>query len=275
MKTDRPAFAFGRRFAVVLLIAVLIAGLGFCRKTEDIDATEMVLAGETPLAKAAAHGDIKAIGKLIDDGAEVDTKDTLGRTPLHIAAFYGNSRTSAFLISKGADVNAQDRIGMTPLHVAVISGGIREVEALLEEKADINLRTAANQTVLHLSAATGQPRLTRLLLDRGADPNSEDGKGKNPLFYAVQNSHPQTAAVIRQAISGDTKKAVKRKAEKERAEKTDMQKSDAPSVPSASTVLPESSAASPENPVDSEIPEPSIVLPQLSNPPTLAPDTSE
>ena len=106
---------------------------------------------------------------------------------LHIAAFYGNSRTSAFLISKGADVNAQDRIGMTPLHVAVISGGIREVEALLEEKADINLRTAANQTVLHLSAATGQPKLTRLLLDRGADPNSEDGKGKNPLFYAVQN----------------------------------------------------------------------------------------
>mgnify|MGYP000904427119 CR=1 FL=1 len=134
MKTDRPAFAFGRRFAVVLLIAVLIAGLGFCRKKEDIDATEMVLAGETPLAKAAAHGDIKAIGKLIDDGAEVDTKDTLGRTPLHIAAFYGNSRTSAFLISKGADVNAQDRIGMTPLHVAVISGGIREVEALLEKK---------------------------------------------------------------------------------------------------------------------------------------------
>ena len=65
MNPTRPAFAFGRRLIVALLVAAIIAGLGFCRKAQNADDTEAVLAGEKPLAKAAAHGDIEEIGRLI------------------------------------------------------------------------------------------------------------------------------------------------------------------------------------------------------------------
>ena len=240
----RPAFALGRRFAALLLIAILIVGIGFCSKREEPDGAEAILAGETPLAKAAALGDIQEITQLLDDN-DVDAKDTLGRTPLHIAAFYGNVKASAFLISKGADINAQDRVGMTPLHVAVISGGRREVNLLVEEKADISLRTASGQTVLHLSAATGQPKLTRFLIDSGADPMAEDSKGKNPLFYAVKNSHPQTAAVLRQFMPKEKKKPANKK--NVRIDKNETP----PIVPAPSTQpAPASSAPSPVTPTE-------------------------
>ena len=87
---------------------------------------------------------------------------------------------------------------MTPLHIAVLSGGRQEVELLLDLKADLKASTNAGQTALHLSAATGQPKLTKFLIERGINPQSKDASEKTALFYAVQNKHPQTAAVLKQ-----------------------------------------------------------------------------
>ena len=100
--------------------------------------------------------------------------------------------------------------------------------------------------MLHLSAATGQPKLTRFLIDSGADPLAEDNEGKNPLSYAVQNNHPQTAAVLRQFMPKEKKKPVTKK----KNVKIDQNETP-PIVPAPSTQpAPASSAPSPVTPTE-------------------------
>ena len=200
---DRP-----RRVASLIAIAALAVACGGCGQNTGKSApppsgAEAPPVAESPLAKAATQGNLGDLRDQLDSGADIDSRDALGRTPLHIAAFYGWPKTTELLVSRGADVNARDRVGMTPLHAAVISGGRAEVELLLRRGADITARSEAGQTALHLSAATGQPKLSKYLIDQGADPRSQDSNGKTPLFYAEQNKHPQTIALLQQYADTD------------------------------------------------------------------------
>ena len=209
--THRPSLGqdyrhpFGVRARYPLATALVTAVLALAGCGQDAGKTaatpannEAQPSAESPLAKAAVQGNLGDIRDQLDKGADVNARDALGRTALHIAAFYGWPKTTELLIARGADINARDRVGMTPLHAAVISGGRAEVELLLRRKADIHARSDAGQTALHLSAATGQPKLSRYLIEQGADPRGEDSNGKTPLFYAEQNKHPQTTALLQQ-----------------------------------------------------------------------------
>jgi ankyrin repeat protein len=203
-RTAFPALRFGAICRLLALVAcgALLLGVSACSKrTENNTAVvkeELSPVAESPLARAAIEADLDEIKTLLDGGAELNAKDTLGRTALHMAAFYGQLKVTELLIERGADVNIKDRVGMTPLHVAVLSGGRQEVELLLEKKARINLKSDAGQTALHLAAATGQPKLSKYLIEHGGDPKSLDTDGKPPLFYAIQNKHPQTTALLKQ-----------------------------------------------------------------------------
>lgn len=190
------------RIAAAIIAGMFLLNLAGCGKQTDKPvvpaASEALPATDSPLIKASTQDDPDAIKAFLDAGADVNAKDVLGRTPLHIAAFYGHLKISELLIARGADINAKDRVGMTALHAAVLSGGRQEVELLLDKKADINAKSDAGQTALHLSASTGQPKLSRFLIEQGADPQSKDSDGKIPLFYAMQNQHPQTTALFQQ-----------------------------------------------------------------------------
>ncbi len=153
-------------------------------------------AQESPLARAAARGNLAKARELLDAGARTDEHDNLGRTPLHLAAFSGYPKTSALLIARGASLDAKDRVGMTPLHAAVLGGEIQEVELILDNKPDIRAATDTGLTALHLAAATGQDKLATVLVQRGADPQSKDRDGRTPLFYALKNQHPSTVAIL-------------------------------------------------------------------------------
>ncbi len=80
----------------------------------DVNAKEPYNAG-TPLMLAALTGQTSAAEMLIENGAEVDTKNNDGSTALLIAAFFGHPETLRLLIEKGADVNALNKEGQTPL----------------------------------------------------------------------------------------------------------------------------------------------------------------
>lgn len=67
---------------------------------------------------AAAHGQQKAIGTLINRGANVNFRIKDGRTSLHCAAQAGKEEAIDVLIARGADVNARSKDGKTPLQYA-------------------------------------------------------------------------------------------------------------------------------------------------------------
>ncbi len=75
--------------------------------------------GETPLMRAAEHGNLRAVDVLLKAGAHVNAKDEDGNTALMDAADKGHSDVVLRLIQSGADVNARDDEGETALSKAI------------------------------------------------------------------------------------------------------------------------------------------------------------
>ncbi|MEZ0345545.1 MAG: ankyrin repeat domain-containing protein [Infirmifilum sp.] len=93
------------------------------------------------LHKAASRGDLREVKRLLDSGADPNTRDWLsGETPLHKAAANGQFDIAKLLLDHGADPNAPDKYGRTPLYHAAANGQFRVARLLLERGADPLIR---------------------------------------------------------------------------------------------------------------------------------------
>lgn len=79
------------------------------------------------LLHACLLGDLARVRKLIDAGADVNTRGALDMTPLMIAAQDGHLLVVKALLQKGADIHAQNIVGQTALRLAML----REREAVI------------------------------------------------------------------------------------------------------------------------------------------------
>lgn len=69
--------------------------------------------------------DCKLAQILINNGADINTKDKSGNTPLHYCIYYKNYKLMKLLVNNGADVNVHDNNGRTPLHLAIASNFVK------------------------------------------------------------------------------------------------------------------------------------------------------
>ena len=69
------------------------------------------------------------------------------QTPLQFACKYGNLGVIEYLVNQRADVNSKDLNDYTPLHLAAQKGHLIVVEYLVIQKADIN---AKNKYIVYL-----------------------------------------------------------------------------------------------------------------------------
>lgn len=88
------------------------------------------------LCVAARKGEVRAIQRLINNGAAINGRDQHGWTALHRAAFKGRIDTVRFLIDKGVEMEMRDEDGYTALHCAVEAGHGDVVELLVKKGAD-------------------------------------------------------------------------------------------------------------------------------------------
>ena len=96
-----------------------------------------------------------------------------GETPLHMAAALGAEKASLALLNGGADVRARTSLGWTPLHYAAWSDSPGVVDALLSRGADMNAREArvyglASRTPLQVAVEAGSAGAASALRGAGA-----------------------------------------------------------------------------------------------------------
>ena len=153
----------------------------------DINARDQ--GGLTPLHGAARFGNLGAVRLLLSrEGIEIDPKNSLGYTPLCMAMMFRYFDVARELIRRGADVNSKNRAGFTMLHGAVALGRKDEAEILLEASGiDVDARSGSGLTPLHFAAQRSRMGIARLLIAGGADVNARASDGSTPLIVAIKS----------------------------------------------------------------------------------------
>lgn len=125
---------------------------------------------------------------LIAVGVDVNAKTTYGGTALSFAVETCNTKGVKLLLQNGADVNVKDSNGVSPLMIALEPIGEMyspEIPRLLiENGANVNETQPGGLTPLHYAC---DPKIIKLLVKKGVNINARTLKGRTPLHMATLN----------------------------------------------------------------------------------------
>ena len=183
-----------------------------------------------PLEHAAARGNLDLFNKLLEAGADLNSRYEHDTTALHIAAEEGHDGIVSTLLLKGAHKDARDDKGDTPLllasdegHLPVVEtlltagadlkirgsrgsaleiaaeeGHVPVIQAILGHGADINDRCLAGDTALHIAALFDQVGAVDALVEGGADIEFKNETGETPFLGAAQEANSKAMLALRQ-----------------------------------------------------------------------------
>ncbi len=155
---------------------------------------------DNPLYWAARRGDVKAVRRLLGEGADPDRIAFGDGTPLMGAVRSGEIGIVELLLEAGADPDLASRGDGTPLIVAADREETEMVRVLLAAGADPDLASPGEGAPLIAAAGAGSLPIIDLLLEAGADPDIAAPRDGNPLIAAAL--HGETAAVRRLLAAG-------------------------------------------------------------------------
>ena len=147
------------------------------------------------LVEAAKKGKIKKVQKLLDQGANVDSrehKSIFVQTAFMQAVLNDHFDVADLLLDNGADIQAVNHYGQTALNQSVKptikknKNAFSRVQYLIENGANINLDNALTQCYRNEGYEHIVPEdVCALLVKNGADVNLPDRDGHNALFYVT------------------------------------------------------------------------------------------
>jgi hypothetical protein len=98
------------------------------------------------LFRACENKNLGRVIELVEQGIDINFKDTYERTPLHIARSVEIAR---YLVKKGANIHCKTVFGETPLHFAIYD--IEILKYLVENGADIYCKSNVGATALDIA----------------------------------------------------------------------------------------------------------------------------
>jgi len=117
-------------------------------------------------------------------GADVFHISLKNESPLHTAARHGSGESARFFIEQGLQVDLKDTRNFTPLHIASAKNHQHVVQILLDYGADIQAKTANGHNCMELADAKDHMELAFYLYIRhtGSNKATMRERLKNPLF---------------------------------------------------------------------------------------------
>ena len=122
----------------------------------------------SPIHTAAKRGDLAIVKFELENGENINAKDTDNWTPLHIAVRFTHQELVEFLIANGANVNAKGgwQEG-APLHWASSSGKMKIVELLIFNGANVNAKAKNGGTPLDWARVEDQQKVADFIYKQG------------------------------------------------------------------------------------------------------------
>jgi ankyrin repeat protein len=188
-----------------LIIAAKAGNLELARllieKGADVNAKATVGGGATALCYAALGNNLDVVRELLKHGAAVNAPANSGMRPLYYAAITHGIALAELLISRGADLEAYGSADVygrqyTPLMGAALEGDSEMVELLLAKGAKIENTGSAGDTALMSVAKTEHAEIVKLLLAKGANVNATGPKGHTALIYAAYNGQLEAIRLL-------------------------------------------------------------------------------
>ena len=141
---------------------------------------------QIPLHQAVRRGNLRIASRLLDFGANLQTRDSHRRTALFEALHGSEPDEAASLLINGINTSATDDTGNTALHKAVEKGLLEHTSLLIDKGMKVMACNDEGVTPLHLASEYGHYHLFRLLIHRGANVNAVTiHTNETPLMYIV------------------------------------------------------------------------------------------
>lgn len=106
----------------------------------------------SPVHMAALGNSPNFLLSLLDNGADIESRNGILSTPLHYASLRSNTACLSILLDRGANMEAKDHRGYTPLLIAAKTGNIIALDALLQKGANPLARTNDGIGIFELSS---------------------------------------------------------------------------------------------------------------------------
>ena len=139
---------------------------------------------------AAMRGDLDAVRRLIEHGADPLAVGFEGFNSLHAAAMDGFPEVVAYFIELGVPVESRSDRGYTPLNIAAVRAPLERIAdtiaPLLAAGADINTRGKHNNTPLIAASVRNAHAAVTYLVAEGADINAQDAAGMTALMLVTR-----------------------------------------------------------------------------------------
>ncbi|MBD5437053.1 MAG: hypothetical protein HDR37_00480 [Treponema sp.] len=196
----------------LFLGTVLLHSQQIIKAVEDNNATEVTRLiqaganvnardsiGYTALMWAANHYAVDAAKALIEAGADMNAKDNNGYTALMVTVGKGSFDVAKVLIEAGADLNARNNDGETALMLTTYRNNARSAKPFIEAGADVNARNNDGKTVSMCAAMYNAVDVLALLIEAGADINAKDNDGKTALMLAEERGSVDVIGLLKAA----------------------------------------------------------------------------
>lgn len=147
---------------------------------------------------ASALGLDAVLRLLLDQGSDIEARDSNSGTALHYATAMGNVEMAKLLVSQGANIEARDHENSTALHFAASTGNVVMTKLLLDHGAKIAYEDNETYPALHVAAWAGHVEVVKLLLDRGAEIDAVYRDGRTAFYLAAERGNLAVVRLLRE-----------------------------------------------------------------------------